>query len=116
MAEEKTSELFALYAKTRSVEVRNKIAEKYITVASKSASIFEVNTGAISRGMRKSSYPSENLLYTLKKLDARLILSSDSHNSDTLDFGFEEEKKHLKDIGFSHLYTIYNGEFIKYKI
>ena len=94
----------------------NKIAEKYVTQASKSGSIFEVNTGAISRGMRKSSYPSENLLYTLKKLDARLILSSDSHNTDTLDFGFEEEKKHLKDIGFSHLYTMHNGEFIKYSI
>jgi histidinol-phosphatase (PHP family) len=94
----------------------NKIAEKYITVASKSASIFEVNTGAIARGLRTTVYPNENLLYILKKLDARLILSSDSHNIDTLDFGFAETKKYLKSIGFSHLYTLLNGEFIKYDI
>ena len=33
MAEEKTSELFALYTQTRDVEVRNKIAEKYLYIA-----------------------------------------------------------------------------------
>ncbi|MBE5737679.1 MAG: histidinol-phosphatase HisJ family protein [Clostridiales bacterium] len=94
----------------------NKIAEKYITVASNSSSVFEVNTGAIARGLRTSAYPNENLLYILKKLDARLILSSDSHNIDTLDFAFSQTKAYLKDIGFSHLYTIYNGEFVKYDI
>ncbi|MBQ4270062.1 MAG: sigma-70 family RNA polymerase sigma factor [Clostridia bacterium] len=33
MAEEKTSELFALYAQTHDVEIRNKIAEKYLYIA-----------------------------------------------------------------------------------
>lgn len=94
----------------------NQIAEKYITEAAKSGCIFEVNTGAISRGVRTSAYPAENLLYILKKLDARLILSSDSHSKDTLDFGFEEVKKLIKDIGFTHLFTLYNNEFIKYGI
>ena len=32
--------------------------------ASESDVIFEVNTGAISRGFRKSPYPGENLLIT----------------------------------------------------
>lgn len=94
----------------------NKIAERYITEAAKSGCIFEVNTGAISRGYRTSVYPNENLLYTLKKLGARLILSSDSHDKSTLDFGFEEAKKQLKDIGFTHLFTLQRGEFVKYDI
>lgn len=94
----------------------NKIAEKYIAQAAKSGSIFEVNTGAISRGVRTSVYPNENLLYILKKLGARLILSSDSHSIDTLDFGFNEAKKQLRDIGFTHLFTLHNGEFVKYNI
>ena len=94
----------------------HKIAEKYIAEAAKSGCIFEVNTGAISRGMRTSPYPYENLLYILKKMDAKLILSADSHQKDTLDFKFEETKKHLKEIGFTHLLTLYNGEFVKYGI
>lgn len=94
----------------------NRIAEKYVKEAVKSGSILEVNTGAISRGFRTSVYPSENLLYTLKNLDAKLILSSDSHSIDTLDFYFDETKKYLKDIGFTHLYTIDHGAFVKYDI
>lgn len=94
----------------------NKLAEFYTLEALKSQSIFEFNTGAISRGFRKNGYPNENLLYVLKKHDARLILASDSHNIDTLDFGFKEAEKYLKDVGFTRLTTIYNGEFIEYKI
>lgn len=94
----------------------NQIAEKYITEAAKSGSIFEMNTGAIARGLRTTAYPNENLLYILKKLNAKIILSSDSHNIDTLDFGFDEAKKKLCDIGFTHLFTMCNGEFVKYDI
>lgn len=94
----------------------NKIAEKYIAEALKSECIFEVNTGAISRGLRTAPYPSENLLYILKKHNAKLILSADSHAADTIDFGFADAKNMLKDIGFKQLYTLYNGEFVKYDI
>ena len=44
----------------------HKIAEKYIAEAAKSGSIFEVNTGAMIRGLRTAPYPAENLLYVLK--------------------------------------------------
>ncbi len=94
----------------------NRIAEKYVTEAAKSGSIFEINTGAVARGLRTSAYPNDNLLYLLKKFNARLILSSDSHHIDTLDFAFDETKRHLKDIGFSHLFTLDNGDFVKYDI
>lgn len=94
----------------------NKIAEKYITKAAKSGCIFEVNTGAIARGLRTTPYPSTNLLYTLKKLDAPIILSSDSHHADTLDFKFDEIKRLLRDIGFTKLFTFHNGKFISYDI
>ena len=94
----------------------NKLAEKYITKAAESDSIFEVNTGAISRGYRTSAYPSENLLHILKKNDSKITLSSDSHSADSLDFRFDETKLFLRDIGFKYLYTLFNGKFIKYEI
>lgn len=94
----------------------NKIAEKYLAEATKSGCIFEVNTGAISRGMRTTPYPDVKLLYTLQKNDARLILSADSHNKSMVDFGFSNARALLRDIGFKKLYTLRNGEFIPYII
>lgn len=91
----------------------NEIAEKYLKVALSADCIFEVNTGAISRGYRKTPYPNENLLYIIKKENGKLILSSDSHNKDTLDFGFNDAKLLLKDIGFEYVYTLKGGNFVK---
>ena len=94
----------------------HKIAERYIAEVATTGCLIEVNTGAISRGLRTSVYPNENLLYILKKYDAPLIFSADSHQVDTLDFGFEDVKKYLKHIGFQHMYTLLNHEFVKYDI
>ena len=93
-----------------------KLAGKYLLEAAKSDCIFEVNTGAISRGYRRTAYPSEHLLYLLKKEDAKLILSSDSHQIETLDTAFAQTKQFLYDIGFRKLYTLYDGEFTAYSI
>lgn len=94
----------------------NAIAEKYLKKALKADCVFEVNTGAVSRGYRTKPYPSENLLYIIKKEGGRVILSSDSHSADTLDFWFSEAKKMLKDIGFRCVYTFSNGEFVRENI
>lgn len=94
----------------------NEIAEKYVKFAAESNCIFEVNTGAIARGLRTTPYPSENLLYVLKNMDAKIILSSDSHSAETVDFGFEEMKQYLHDIGFRFTYALIDNEFKKYEI
>ena len=51
---------------------------------------FEINTGAISRGYRTSPYPSEDILRYLAAHGAKAVLSSDSHDSSSLDTGFGE--------------------------
>lgn len=89
------------------------IAERYLKVAMKSGAIFELNTGAMARGYRTTPYPQENLLHVLKKEDARIILSSDSHSVDTLCFGFDDARVFLKEIGFQYVYVLYDGEFKK---
>ncbi|MBQ6847941.1 MAG: histidinol-phosphatase [Clostridia bacterium] len=94
----------------------NKVAEKYMKVAIKSQSFFEVNTGAISRGYRTSPYPSESLLHILKKENAKIVLNSDAHVKENLSFGFKETKELLRDIGFKHTYILYNNEFIKQEL
>lgn len=91
----------------------NKIAEKYLCEALKADCMFEVNTGAISRGWRTAPYPQENLLHILKKEGGRIVLNSDSHAADTIDCFFTPSKELLRDIGFTHTYVLYGGEFIK---
>lgn len=90
-----------------------KMSEKYLKLAIESRCIFEVNTGAISRGYRTFAYPNENLLHILKKNNSKIILSSDSHNISTLDFQFEKTKQILRDIGFQYVYVLYDNEFKK---
>ncbi len=91
----------------------HKISEKYMKIAAQNDVIFEVNTGAIARGIRTTPYPYENLLCILQKENAKLILNSDSHHKDTIDCHFTEIRKYLKEIGFPYLYTLYNNEFQK---
>jgi len=93
-----------------------KMSEKYLSAAMKSGCIFEVNTGAMARGYRTSPYPYDNLLWILKKNEGKLILSSDSHNAENLDYGFENTRKILKTIGFEHVYMLKDGSFQKDKL
>ena len=51
---------------------------------------FEINTGAISRGLRKTPYPSARILEYIASHGGSVILSSDSHSKDTLMFQFAE--------------------------
>jgi histidinol-phosphatase (PHP family) len=92
------------------------IAEDYALKIADLGCMFEVNTGAITRGMRTTPYPSEHLLHALKKQDVRLILSSDSHTVETLDGAFEETADYLYDIGFRHVYAPFGGEFAKFAL
>jgi histidinol-phosphatase (PHP family) len=57
----------------------NKLAKGFAQKAISADCIFEINTGAISRGYRTTPYPNENILHLLAKSDARITLTSASH-------------------------------------
>lgn len=92
------------------------IAEKYAAKAAKSGCVFEINTGAISRGVRTSPYPSIELLHTFRKNGAKIILSSDSHSKDTLDCCFEKAKAMLLEAGYKTAVTLTRDGFKEYDI
>ena len=92
------------------------MAEKYVNIAAKSGCLFEVNTGAIARGLRTAPYPSEHLLHHLKKADAKLVLASDSHAIETLTFQFDETRKYLRDLGFNYAYALLDNCWEKYEL
>lgn len=89
------------------------VVEKYMEKVAGSGVMFEVNTGAMARGYRTTPYPHERLLHILKKHDAKLVLASDSHQVETLDFAFAETRKFLRDAGFECVYALYDNEWKK---
>ena len=73
--------------------------------------IFEVNTGAISRGYRITPYLSGKLLGALHEMGGKVTLSSDSHNTNTLSFGFDDAIRRLKAYGFSEIWILTHQGF-----
>lgn len=91
----------------------NALAEKYTALALETGSIFELNTGAIARGHRDTPYPAVNLLRVIRKAGSSVVLCSDSHHVDTLDFAFAEARQLLKDEGFQYVYSLTEDGLIK---
>lgn len=51
---------------------------------------FEINTGAVARGLRTSPYPSPEIAEYISKKGGKFILSSDCHDKDMLNFYFDK--------------------------
>lgn len=58
----------------------------------KTDKIFEINTGAMASGYRKSPYPSSEIFEYLRERGAKFILASDCHKAEKLGYGFETVK------------------------
>ena len=94
----------------------DRIAERFLKEVAKDGVLFEMNTGAISRGLRTSPYPTVNLLHIIRKSGADIILTSDCHNADYLDCYFKESKEILRDVGFREMMVLRNHKFTKIPI
>jgi len=68
--------------------------------------IFEVNTGAISRGYRTESYPEDFLLKIIGDSGKKLVITSDTHSTSTIDFGLENEAKKLDKLGYEYITSL----------
>ena len=68
--------------------------------------LFEVNTGAISRGYRKAPYPMKNIMRQMKEWGFGAIISSDCHNAEYLDCAFPEARELLLECGFKEKYIL----------
>ncbi len=61
--------------------------------------LFEVNTGAISRGWRTAPYPATDILEYLVDNGGKAILTSDSHHADNVAYVFDRAYAHAKTAG-----------------
>ncbi|MBQ7761204.1 MAG: histidinol-phosphatase [Clostridia bacterium] len=68
--------------------------------------IYEINTGAISRGYRTSPYPSDEMIDIIAKQGKPFVICSDTHSTETIDFNLEKEKERLKQKGYSYITSL----------
>lgn len=80
-----------------------KIAIEALDQAMKTTPIVEMNTGAISRGVKTVPYPHHFLLERVLHNGGEIILSADSHHADTIDCHFTQCCDTLKSVGFDHI-------------
>ena len=68
--------------------------------------IFEINSGAISRGWRTTPYPAPELLRHLHTIGGRICVSSDAHSADAIVCGFAQSEAIARDCGFTELWVL----------
>ena len=70
--------------------------------------IFEINTGAISRGYRSTPYPAPELLRHLNAIGGRITVSSDAHSAAAICCAFDKAEAVAQSCGFTELWQ-FNG-------
>jgi len=89
------------------------LAASFIESAAKHHVRLEVNTGGLARGKTTEMYPSPSILRQAIAAGIPLILTSDAHRSDTLDFYFTQAHDELIQAGAKTLDTLYHGFWVK---
>ena len=74
--------------------------------------IFEVNTGVIWRGYKKSAYPNDFILKYLCDKNARVTVNADAHSASKIAFGFENELMRLYKKGFKKITILTRKGFV----
>lgn len=106
---------FDLSAKFGYVDETSPVYQRYATEAMLAClevtPFIELNTGAISRKIRSIPYPAVFLLEEILAHQGKIVLNSDSHDMENLDFYFDESVELLKSIGFKSIVQLRNGSF-----
>lgn len=83
-----------------------KAAREALSELIKSPAIFEINTGAISRGYRTCPYPQEEIMDEIADSGKPFIINSDSHSVETVGFGIKELMRELSVCGYRYIRSL----------
>ena len=78
--------------------------------------IFEVNTGAISRGYRTSPYPARALLERLHAMGGRVTVSADAHHTSGVACAFGQAEALVRDCGFREIWVLEGKSFVPVRL
>lgn len=68
--------------------------------ADPSMTLLEINTGAMSRGYRKTPYPAQFLLEEWRSMGGKIILTADAHSTDAVVYGYEPAAQQARAAGY----------------
>lgn len=83
-----------------------KAAREALSELVKSPAIFEINTGAISRGYRTCPYPQEEIMDEIADSGKPFVINSDSHSVETVGFGIKELMRELSVCGYRYILSL----------
>ena len=86
-------------------------ALKALQAAKDNDCLLEVNTGGVYRGYRKDFYPGAWLLGEWQKMGGKVIITSDSHDINSLTFSFDEAAAAIKAAGFTSVQVLTGNGF-----
>jgi histidinol-phosphatase (PHP family) len=86
-------------------------AGKVLERAVHSGYIIEVSTGPIQKGFSNETYPANFLLEIARDLGARVIVNSDAHLAENLNYAFDKAESALREIGFAERWELTPGGF-----
>lgn len=87
-----------------------------VNCVSKKIKVFEVNTGAMSRGYRTLPYPSVEIIRAMKKSGMMPVVTSDCHNKEHIDYGFDVAYRLLRNAGYTTALIFDEGKFVEYPV
>ena len=73
--------------------------------------LFEVNTGAISRGYRSVPYPRSEFLKEFYRCGFGVVITSDCHDKSSLDCAYDEATALIKEAGFRSRWVLTHDGF-----
>ena len=114
-------DLVAKYCETNnffdvdSKEYKNAALNALYELANK-IKVFEVNTGAVARGYRTTPYPAPFILENMSKIGCTVVLTSDCHDKNFLDYYYKEAIEYIKSCGFESVGIMKDGAIREIKI
>ncbi len=69
----------------------------------KTPAVFEMNTGAITRGYRTTPYPSEELTAKIAQSGKKFVINSDTHNTATIGTHLDELARVFDTLGYKYI-------------
>ena len=74
--------------------------------------IFEINTGAMSRGYRSAPYPSPALLHAMRERNLPICITSDTHSASTILHAFPQAEELARSCGYRERMVLTEQGFV----
>ena len=78
--------------------------------------IFEINSGAVAKGYRKTPYPADFILRRMAEKGAKIMINSDTHATSTVMFGYDAALEFARSCGVRSIFVWVDGGFKEFGI